>query len=53
MCKEQDAFDNLTEGLKCTQRGQEMEGYIDALDNVISDLECLCSDVDDIISGAV
>jgi formiminotetrahydrofolate cyclodeaminase len=53
MCKEQEAFDNLTESLKCTQRGQEMEGYIDALDNAISDLEYLCSDVDDSTSGAV
>lgn len=36
---EQDAFDNLPEGLQCSSRGETMEEAIDEMNNIISDIE--------------
>lgn len=36
---EQDAFDNLPEGLQCSSRGEAMEEAIDEMNNIISDIE--------------
>lgn len=36
---EQEAFDNLPEGIQCTERGETMEENIDELDSIITDLE--------------
>jgi hypothetical protein len=37
--EEKEAFENLTEGLQQTERGQQSEQAADALDNAVSNLE--------------
>lgn len=37
--EEQDAFDNLPEGLQCGERGQKMEEAISRMGDVIDDIE--------------
>ena len=40
MNEEQEAFDNLPEPIQCSDRGEQMEGYISSLDyamNYVSD----------------
>lgn len=49
--EEQDAFDNLPEGLQCTERGEKMQDAIDAMDEVESDIQDVQSKVQDIISA--
>ena len=39
MDEEQDAFDNLPEGLQCSDRGEAMEEMISTMEDVISSLE--------------
>lgn len=39
MDEEQDAFDNLSEGLQQTMRGEAMESNVDMLDEVIEQIE--------------
>ena len=41
---EQDAFDNLPEGLQCSMRGEDMEEAIDAM-------ESACDSLDEVIDG--
>lgn len=41
---EQDAFDNLPEGLQCSMRGEDMEETIDAM-------ESACDSLDEVIDG--
>lgn len=41
---EQDAFDNLPEGLQCSMRGEDMEEAIDAM-------ESACDSLDEAIDG--
>lgn len=36
---EQEAFDNLPEGLQCSSRGEAMEEAIDEMNDIISDIE--------------
>ena len=36
---EQEAFDNLPEGLQCSSRGEAMEEAIDEMNDIISDVE--------------
>ena len=47
MDEEEDCFDNLSEGLQCTMRGEEMQDAIDTLDESIDKIddviECLLS----------
>ena len=35
---EQDAFDNMPEGLQCSKSGDSMQAAIDDMDEIISDL---------------
>ena len=37
--EEQDAFDNLPEGIQESERGEQMQGYIDSMDSALSSLE--------------
>ena len=39
LMEEENSFDNLSEGLQCTMRGQAMEEAIDNLEEAISCLE--------------
>lgn len=41
---EQDAFDNLPDGLQCSMRGEDMEEAIDAM-------ESACDSLDEVIDG--
>lgn len=41
---EQDAFDNLPEGLQCSMRGEDIEEAIDAM-------ESACDSLDEVIDG--
>lgn len=45
--EEQECFDNLTEGLQASERGQKMEETASTLDDICNDLEM---DFDDLIS---
>ncbi len=36
---EQEAFDNLPEGLQCSSRGEAMEEAIDEMNSIINDIE--------------
>lgn len=37
--EEQNAFDNLPEGIQCSERGEKMEEYIGYLEDSISSIE--------------
>lgn len=37
--EEQEAFDNMPEGLQCSERGETMEEYIGTLEEVVYNLE--------------
>lgn len=41
MEEEQEAFDNLPDSLQGSERGQQMEEYIDTMDGVNDDLDCM------------
>lgn len=45
--EEQDAYDNLPEGLQLSERGETMCDNIDALDNCRSEIEDAASDIED------
>ena len=47
--EEQEAFDNLPEGIQCSEKGETMEENIDDLDSVISDLENVIDSINDLI----
>lgn len=54
MDEEQEAFDNLPESLQESERGQQMQEYVDALESAVDDLEEIDLDsirdqIDDII----
>lgn len=49
--EEQDAFDNLPEGLQMSERGDQMQENIDNLDGIISDLETVADDIDNVINA--
>ena len=51
--EEQDAFDNLPEGLQVSDRGADMEDYIASLEDVISNLEDAQEQIDTAISTAI
>jgi len=44
---EQDAFDNLSEGLQAGERGQRMEEIINELDDASGDIDELISSIDE------
>lgn len=41
MEEEQEAFDNLPDSLQGSERGQQMEEYINTMDGVNDDLDCI------------
>ena len=44
--EEQEAFDNLPEGLQQAERGQQMEAIASALDDALSSLDSAINDVE-------
>jgi len=44
--EEQEALDNMPESLQESERGRQMEEYIDTMTGVVGDLECM--DLDDL-----
>lgn len=54
--EEQEAYDNLPEGLQESDRGQQMQEYIDALEGVVDslgelDIEDLYGTIEEIAEG--
>ena len=47
---EQDAFDNLPEGLQMSEKGEAMESAIDSLDSAACAVDDVISEIDDVIS---
>ena len=43
--EEQDAFDNLPEGIQSSERGQKMEAAIASMDDAINDIENIVGDL--------
>lgn len=39
--EEQDALDDMLESLKESERGQQMQEYIDTMDGVVDELDCM------------
>lgn len=48
--EEQDSFDNLSEGLQATERGNDMEENMQMLEDIIEKIEEIDSDIKDIIN---
>ena len=46
---EQEAFDNMPEGLQCSERGESMEECIGILEGAIGDLEAVICGIDEVI----
>lgn len=44
--EEQDAFDNMPEGLQCSERGEKMEDGISALEDAVGNLEECIDNID-------
>ena len=38
---EENAFDNLSEGLQCTMRGEQMENNIGEMEDAINNIDCV------------
>ena len=47
--EEQEAFDNMPEGLQCSDRGSKMEEYIDEIDDVIGVAQELYNTIAEIV----
>lgn len=47
--EEQDAYDNLPEGIQCSERGNDMEDNISTIEDAASDLEDLIEQLQDVI----
>lgn len=45
--EEQDAYDNMPEGLQSSERGETMYDNVDVLDNCRSEIEDAASDIED------
>lgn len=52
-CKddEEEAFDNLPDGIKDSERGEDMEDNIDSMDDVMSEIEEQISVLEEIINA--
>lgn len=48
-CEEQDAFDNLSDGLQQTMRGEQIEENASTLQDAVDQLEDIISDLNSII----
>lgn len=46
--EEQDAFDNLPEGIQESERGEQMEEYISQIDSAIDDIESAKSSLEEV-----
>ena len=46
--EEQDAYDNLPENFQNGERGEEMQGYIDAMEEAYDGLDTACSAIEQI-----
>ena len=49
--EEQDAYDNLPEGLQESERGEQIWENVDAIDSIIADLENAADEIDELISN--
>lgn len=47
--EEQEAFDNMPEGLQCSERGEAMEGYIYTLESYLDNLDT--NELEEIVEG--
>ena len=47
--EEQDAYDNLPDGIRDGERGEEMSGYIDSMEEQKSAIEDAISAIEDIV----
>lgn len=43
---EEEALDNMPEGMRYSERGEAMEAYIDALDTALDDLDMVIEELD-------
>jgi len=50
--EEEEAYDNLPEGLQCSERGDLMQDAIDNLDEAVSSLDEVISNLDDVVTTA-
>lgn len=48
---EQEAFDNMPEGLQMSERGEQMEGYIDTLTEISESIFDMQDQITEIIEG--
>ena len=48
---EQNAFDNLPEGIQGSERGEQMQSYADTISDIASTLEDQSLELDEIING--
>ena len=44
--EEMDALDALPEGLQMSSRGEKMQGWIDFIDDVLSDIDCIVDKIE-------
>ena len=51
MESESESFDNLTDGLKCTERGVAMEEAVEILDDLVDKLNGSTAEIDKILKG--
>lgn len=49
--EEQEAFDNMPEGLQCSSRGETMQEAIDTMDEWNSDIEDIKSRIEEFVQG--
>lgn len=49
--EEQEAFDNLPESLQYSEKGELMEECVDNIESVITDLDNVCSDLEEIFGN--
>ncbi len=46
---EEEKYENLSEGLKCSEKGEKFTENVDELDSVVSSMEDVCSDIENVI----
>lgn len=53
LSEEQDAYDNMPEGLQNSQRGEQMQNSISYLENAQGTLDTLCGELQDSIDMCI
>lgn len=48
MEEEQEAYDNMPESLQDSERGEEMQFNVDMLDSIVTDIECVIENINEI-----